>query len=78
MPCNVCATMLEAHLCHTNDNTIDSAASVAPGNNNELFAFISHVLLSSSLSSSPLLFAPSPTITALTNHPAVLPTSLAC
>jgi hypothetical protein len=56
--------MLEAHLCNTNNNTIDSAASVVPGNNNKIFAFVSHVLLSSSLPSSPLLFAPSPTITA--------------
>jgi hypothetical protein len=60
---NVRATMLEAHMCHTNDIAIDSAASVAPGNDDKLFVFVSHVLPSSSLSSSPLLFTPSPTLT---------------
>jgi hypothetical protein len=69
MSCDIHSAMLEAHLCYTNDNTIDSATSVAPGNDDELFAFISHVLPSSSLPSSPLLFAPSPTI------PAQLPTT---
>jgi hypothetical protein len=42
MPCNIHAAMLEAHMCHTNDITIDSAASIAPGNNDELFMFVSH------------------------------------
>jgi hypothetical protein len=61
MPCNVHAAMLEAHLCYTNDIVIDS---VAPGNDDKVFTLISHVLPSSSLPSSPLLFAPLPTLTA--------------
>jgi hypothetical protein len=64
MPCNVHAAILEAHLCHTNDITINLATSVVPGNDDKLFTFISHVLPSSSLPSSPLLFTPSPTLTA--------------
>jgi hypothetical protein len=60
---SVRATMLEAHLCHTDDIAINLAISVALRNDNKLFMFVSNVLPSLPLPPSPILFAPSPTLT---------------
>ena len=61
MPHPVRSAMLQAHLCQTETTAIESAASVVPGNDDELFAFVSH--FPPSPSSSTLSLSSIPTVT---------------